>query len=128
MASAILLLSKDDPSSNPLQIIDSAGNINTLWTTASTKVDGYFNFTSVDKGYARWAQVYTNIELTADGKFLRGTVDGSRTFDAGYLPPGYVGDSVPIDGLIGDLGATQLLVNQLRLALLNSSIVRPLAD
>lgn len=121
---AITLLSKDDPSNTMLSIIDAGATIDSLWTTASTTVDGYMDFTSVGLGYARQAKLWTVYQVSADGNFIKGET-ATSSFDLGFVDPGYVQASVPMAG--ATVVELALLVNQIRLDLINAGIVRQAA-
>lgn len=127
---AILLLQKDDPSSTAVSIVDTTANINALWITASTLVDGYMDFTSYQTGlYARYADGYIDPQLTDLGNFTgKGTLNGVQHFDAGIPIDGQVTDAIPIDGNPADLAETQVLVNSIRTAVINLANAQPVAS
>lgn len=125
---AIFLLEKDNPSNTGTSIVDTDTVINALWTTASTLVGGFMDFTSYKSGlYARYAQGYTAPQLNAAGNFTgRGTLNGAQTFpNVGVATVGQVGASLPVDGNTADLGTIETRVNEIREAVLNLANAQP---
>lgn len=138
----ISLLEADNASSNLINIIDDDATIDALWTTASTLVNGYMDFTSVLPGvYARYAQGYDNPVLTDAGTFTgKGDPDLGEAFSTDDAPPGFGGTEFYLpaawiirsdttahcaDDTMAALAEIANVVNNLVRASANVSVIRP---
>lgn len=121
----IILIPANTNDSSYVRILDTDANIDALWTTASTLVNGYMDFTSYEAGlYAQQADGVTGLTITADGtSFSAWTAkDGAEHFTAGVdVSPIDLPAFVPIDGA-APIGAVQLALNQIIRVLANRNI------
>lgn len=123
MANKAITLVQTGTSNIVSTIVDTDTNIDALWTTASTLVNGFMNFTSVANrrlGYARYAKRYSAYTLDAAGNVTGGTVQ--TTFDAGInRPPTQIGPPQPTDGT-ATVTTLAKAVDDIQNALVNSGV------
>src|ERR1017187_3652837 len=124
MANKAITLLQDGNSNIKHTIIDTDTNIDALWTTAGTLVNGFMDFTSVPQrrlGYAKLAKRYlAGFTTDVSGNVTSGAVQ--TTFDAGVnRPPNQIGPAQPTDGT-ATVATLAKAIDNLQAAVVNSGI------
>lgn len=124
----IILLPANSTSPTYLQIVDEAATVDALWTTASTLVKGYMDFTSVLPGvYAQWAKEVSGLTLNSSGTGFTKWDAVVHSFSAGMgsdVNPAQLPDYLAIDGTAGSAQFATAL-NQIINVLANKQVGYP---
>jgi hypothetical protein len=124
MANKAITLLQEGNSNIMYTIVDTDTNIDALWATAGSLVNGFMDFTSVPQrrlGYAKLAKRYlAGFTVDVSGNVTGGTVQ--TTFDAGVnRPPQQIGPPQPTDGT-ATVATLAKAVDNIQAAIVNSGI------
>ena len=102
MANKAITFFKRGTDNTQFQIIDTAANIDALWTLSQVLVGGFADFTSVANqkyGYARKAVRYSAYVLDQGGSVVPSLSTIQTAFDAGLnRQPNHIGPPIATDG------------------------------